>query len=49
MEYAQEKRKAKGVDMIAANLVAAAEGGFERDENSLIVLWEEGERPADDR
>ncbi|HXK55382.1 MAG TPA: bifunctional phosphopantothenoylcysteine decarboxylase/phosphopantothenate--cysteine ligase CoaBC, partial [Gammaproteobacteria bacterium] len=38
VEYAQEKRKAKGVDMIAANLVAAAEGGFERDENSLIVL-----------
>jgi len=40
--YAQEKRKAKGVDMIAANLVAAAEGGFERDENALIVLWEGG-------
>ncbi|MCB1751693.1 MAG: bifunctional phosphopantothenoylcysteine decarboxylase/phosphopantothenate--cysteine ligase CoaBC [Gammaproteobacteria bacterium] len=44
VEYAQEKRKAKGVDMIAANLVAAAEGGFERDENSLIVLWEGGRR-----
>ena len=44
VEYAQEKRKAKGVDMIAANLVAAAEGGFERDENSLIVLWEGGRK-----
>jgi len=42
VEYAQEKRKAKGIDMIAANLVAAAEGGFERDENALIVLWEGG-------
>ena len=28
--------------MIAANLVAAAEGGFERDENALIVLWDGG-------
>ncbi|MCP5417343.1 MAG: bifunctional phosphopantothenoylcysteine decarboxylase/phosphopantothenate--cysteine ligase CoaBC [Chromatiaceae bacterium] len=43
-EYAQEKRKAKGVDMIAANLVAAAQGGFERDENALIVLWEGGRK-----
>lgn len=44
VEYAQEKRKVKGVDMIAANLVAAPEGGFERDENALIVLWEGGRR-----
>ena len=44
VEYAQEKRKAKGVDMIAANLVAAAEGGFERDENALIVLWDGGRK-----
>ena len=28
--------------MIAANLVGAAEGGFEKDENSLTVLWEGG-------
>ena len=44
VEYAQQKRKAKGVDMIAANLVAAAEGGFERDRNALTVLWEGGMR-----
>jgi phosphopantothenoylcysteine decarboxylase/phosphopantothenate--cysteine ligase len=28
--------------MIAANLVASTEGGFERDENALTVLWEGG-------
>lgn len=42
VEYAEKKRLAKGVDMIAANLVAAAEGGFERDENALVVLWDGG-------
>ena len=41
-EYAEKKRRIKGVDMIAANLVGAAEGGFERDENALILLWEGG-------
>ncbi len=41
-EYAEQKRIAKCVDMIAANLVGAAEGGFERDENSLTVHWEGG-------
>lgn len=40
--YAEQKRITKGVDMIAANLVGAAEGGFEKDENSLTVLWEGG-------
>ena len=44
VEYAQEKRKVKGVDMIAANLVAASQGGFERDENALTVLWEGGSK-----
>jgi phosphopantothenoylcysteine decarboxylase/phosphopantothenate--cysteine ligase len=43
-EHAEEKRRAKGVDMIAANLVGAEEGGFERDENALSVFWEEGSR-----
>jgi phosphopantothenoylcysteine decarboxylase/phosphopantothenate--cysteine ligase len=42
--YAEEKRRAKGVDMIAANLVAADSGGFERDENALTVLWQDGRR-----
>ncbi len=44
LEQGEEKRKAKGVDMIAANLVASSEGGFERDENALTVLWEGGSR-----
>ncbi len=42
LDYADRKRKTKGVDMIAANLVGAAEGGFERDDNALTVLWEGG-------
>ncbi len=41
-EYAELKRRAKGIDMIAANLVDAPEGGFERDENALTLLWEGG-------
>lgn len=40
--YAEQKRRAKGLDMIAANLVGAASGGFERDENALTVLWDGG-------
>ncbi len=42
--YAEEKRRRKGVDMIAANLVGTEEGGFERDENALTVLWQGGRR-----
>ncbi len=41
-EYAELKRRTKGIDMIAANLVNAPEGGFERDENALTLLWEGG-------
>ena len=41
-EFAQQKRISKGVDMIAANLVGAEEGGFERAENALSVFWEGG-------
>ncbi|MEE9357695.1 MAG: phosphopantothenoylcysteine decarboxylase, partial [Sedimenticolaceae bacterium] len=40
--YAEQKRQAKRLDMIAANLVGAASGGFERDENALTVLWDGG-------
>jgi phosphopantothenoylcysteine decarboxylase / phosphopantothenate---cysteine ligase len=40
--YAETKRRAKGVDMIAANQVGLAEGGFESDRNALILLWEGG-------
>ncbi len=41
-KYGEEKRKAKGIDMIAANLVGAEQGGFESDENALTVLWQGG-------
>jgi phosphopantothenoylcysteine decarboxylase/phosphopantothenate--cysteine ligase len=41
-DHAEKKRIAKRIDMIAANLVGAREGGFERDENALTLLWEGG-------
>jgi len=44
IEYAEKKRLVKGVDMIAANLVGGKQGGFERDENALSVLWENGHK-----
>jgi phosphopantothenoylcysteine decarboxylase/phosphopantothenate--cysteine ligase len=43
-DYARAKLAAKGLDLIAANRVGAAEGGFERDENALVVLWRDGRR-----
>lgn len=42
--YARGKLAAKRLDLIAANLVGAAEGGFERDDNALTVYWHGGER-----
>ncbi|MET0046195.1 MAG: bifunctional phosphopantothenoylcysteine decarboxylase/phosphopantothenate--cysteine ligase CoaBC [Sedimenticola sp.] len=44
LDYAESKRLNKGLDMIAANQVGGAEGGFERDDNALTVLWEGGSR-----
>jgi phosphopantothenoylcysteine decarboxylase/phosphopantothenate--cysteine ligase len=41
-EYAEAKREAKGVDMIAANRVGSAKGGFEDDQNALTLLWKNG-------
>ncbi len=38
---AEAKRRAKGIDMIAANRVGGGEG-FEVDHNALLVLWEGG-------
>jgi phosphopantothenoylcysteine decarboxylase/phosphopantothenate--cysteine ligase len=40
---AQDKRLAKGVDMIAANKVGAGVG-FDSEENALQVFWETGEQ-----
>lgn len=39
--YAQEKLRAKALDMIAANLVGP-QLGFEQDTNALLVLWRDG-------
>jgi len=41
--YAEEKRRAKGLDMIAANQVGASQG-FEADDNALLVLWDGGRK-----
>ena len=43
-EYADEKRRRKGIDMIAANEVGTKRGGFNHDENALLVLWEGGQQ-----
>jgi phosphopantothenoylcysteine decarboxylase/phosphopantothenate--cysteine ligase len=40
---AQDKRLAKGIDMIAANKVGAGQG-FDSEENALHVFWEQGEQ-----
>lgn len=37
-EHGEAKRISKGVDLIAANRVGAEEGGFDKDENSLLLL-----------
>ncbi len=42
--YARGKLVDKKLDLIAANLVGAPEGGFERDDNALTVYWPGGER-----
>jgi phosphopantothenoylcysteine decarboxylase/phosphopantothenate--cysteine ligase len=41
-EHAEAKRRAKGIDMIAANWVGGPGEGFESDENRLLVLWAGG-------
>jgi phosphopantothenoylcysteine decarboxylase / phosphopantothenate---cysteine ligase len=40
--FAEAKRRRKRVDMIAANRVGQAGGGFESDHNALTLLWEGG-------
>lgn len=43
-QYADEKRRNKKIDMIAANEVGGNRGGFNHDENALLVLWEGGQQ-----
>ncbi len=41
-EQARAKLQAKGLDMIAANLVGGSTGGFEREDNALSVIRRDG-------
>ena len=41
--YARQKLSKKNLDMIAANRVGQAEGGFDDDRNALTVYWPDGE------
>lgn len=44
LHHAEDKRRRKNLDMIAANQVGVAGSGFESAQNRLHVLWEGGER-----
>ncbi|MBK7540965.1 MAG: bifunctional phosphopantothenoylcysteine decarboxylase/phosphopantothenate--cysteine ligase CoaBC [Candidatus Competibacteraceae bacterium] len=44
LRYAEDKRRRKNLDMIAANQVGVAGSGFESEQNALQVLWEGGEQ-----
>ena len=44
LHYAEEKRRRKNLDLIAANQVGVAGSGFESEQNELHVLWEGGEK-----
>lgn len=43
-QNARTKLLAKGLDMVAANNVAAAGIGFDADDNALTVIWRDGAR-----
>nr|WP_298131835.1 bifunctional phosphopantothenoylcysteine decarboxylase/phosphopantothenate--cysteine ligase CoaBC [uncultured Pseudoxanthomonas sp.] len=43
-EYARKKLDAKRLDMIVANRVGIADGGFESDQNAMTAHWKDGER-----
>lgn len=44
LRYAEDKRRRKNLDLIAANQVGLPGSGFESDRNELHVLWEGGEQ-----
>ena len=44
LHYADDKRRRKNLDLIAANRVGVAGSGFESEQNGLHVLWEGGEK-----
>lgn len=41
-QYAEDKRRRKNLDMIAANLVGGDDSGFEAERNALLLLWQDG-------
>jgi phosphopantothenoylcysteine decarboxylase / phosphopantothenate---cysteine ligase len=41
--YAQNKLRAKNLDMIAANWVGREQGGFDNEQNALQVFWQTGQ------
>ena len=43
-EYARGKLVAKHLDLIVANRVGVADGGFESDQNAMTAFWADGER-----
>ncbi len=45
--YAKGKLKQKNLDMIAANWVGREQGGFDSDENALLVFWPGGQQKID--
>ncbi|HRD48426.1 MAG: bifunctional phosphopantothenoylcysteine decarboxylase/phosphopantothenate--cysteine ligase CoaBC [Candidatus Competibacter sp.] len=44
LRYAEDKRRRKNLDVIAANRVGVAGSGFESEQNELHVLWEGGKK-----
>jgi phosphopantothenoylcysteine decarboxylase/phosphopantothenate--cysteine ligase len=42
--YARGKLVAKRLDLIVANRVGVADGGFESDQNAMTAFWQDGER-----
>ena len=42
-DYARSKLEAKKLDMIAANLVGGSHGGFNADENTLVLISSDDE------
>jgi phosphopantothenoylcysteine decarboxylase/phosphopantothenate--cysteine ligase len=40
--HAETKLRIKDLDMLAANRVGEGVGGFESDQNALLLLWEDG-------
>ncbi|RYG14813.1 MAG: bifunctional phosphopantothenoylcysteine decarboxylase/phosphopantothenate--cysteine ligase CoaBC [Burkholderiales bacterium] len=45
--YARGKLVAKHLDLIVANRVGVADGGFESDQNAMTAYWHDGERVFD--